>query len=74
MLKFMAFIERDPDSGWYIGSVPQLPGAFTQAETMEELNIRLEEVVRGMLADMREHGEEIPDSEFICTSPINVEL
>jgi predicted RNase H-like HicB family nuclease len=65
-----AVIERDPESGWYIGSVPQLPGAFSQAATREELRERLQEAVRALLADMLEHGEMLPDSEFIGTEDL----
>ena len=65
-----AFIVRDPESGWYIGSIPQLPGAHTQAETLEELRENLAVAARLVLADMLEHGEELPDSEFISTESI----
>lgn len=34
--KFSVFIERDED-GYYVASVPQLPGCHTQAKTMDEL-------------------------------------
>jgi predicted RNase H-like HicB family nuclease len=30
-----AVIEPDPESGWYIGSVPQVPGVFSQAPILE---------------------------------------
>ena len=65
-----AVIERDPESGWYIGSVPQLPGAFSQAATREELRERLQAAVRVLIADMLEHGETLPESEFIGTEEL----
>lgn len=61
----MAVIERDPDSGWYIGYFPQLPRAHSQAPTIEELRPRLQEALRLVLADMLAHGEEVPEGEFI---------
>jgi predicted RNase H-like HicB family nuclease len=64
MPQLMAVIERDPESGWYIGHVPQVPGAHTQAETLEELRPRLQEVLRLVLAEMTARGEELPDGEF----------
>lgn len=51
-----AFIERDPESGWYIGSIPQLPGAHSQAATLDELRDNLAVAARLVIADMLEHG------------------
>ena len=36
MLKLNVIIERDED-GYYVGSVPELPGCHTQAKTVDEL-------------------------------------
>lgn len=33
-----AQIERDKESGMYIGIVPALPGVHTQAKNLDELN------------------------------------
>lgn len=70
----MIVIERDTESGWYIGSVPLLPGVFSQAKSIDELKVRMAEAIRGMLNDMQAHGEELPGSEFISTVNIPVEL
>jgi predicted RNase H-like HicB family nuclease len=45
MSKFTAYIERDPETGYLIGMVPGIPGAHTQAETIDELLVNLKEVV-----------------------------
>ena len=44
MRTFTAVIEKDPDTGLYVGYVPGFPGAHSQAETLDELNknLRLE--------------------------------
>ena len=49
---FLAYIERDPETGLYIGSVPKIPGAHTQAETLDELQKNLKEVVELCLEEM----------------------
>ena len=49
---FTAFIEKDPESGLYVGSVPNLPGAHTYAETIDELRVRLAEVISLCLEEM----------------------
>ena len=44
MNTFTAYIEFDPESEMYIGSVPAVPGAHTQAASLEELYANLREV------------------------------
>lgn len=43
-------IERDPESGMLVGSVPDIPGAYTQAPSLKELMSNLLEVME-MLED-----------------------
>ena len=42
--KFSVIVERDED-GYYIASVPELPGCHTQARTLDELAKRIREAV-----------------------------
>ncbi len=51
-LNFTAFIEKDPESGMYVGTVPNLPGAHTFAETIDDLQVKLAEVITLCLAEM----------------------
>lgn len=44
MLHFKVVIEQDED-GWYVGSVPELPGCYTQAKTLRELRQRIKEAI-----------------------------
>ncbi|MBQ7263238.1 MAG: type II toxin-antitoxin system HicB family antitoxin [Synergistaceae bacterium] len=37
-------VERDED-GWYVGSVPSLPGRHAQGRTIDELSARMEEAI-----------------------------
>jgi len=48
---FTAVVERDTDTGLYVGFVPGMPGAHTQAESLDELNRNLKEVVEMLLED-----------------------
>ena len=43
-LPFDVVMERD-DEGYYVASVPQLPGCHTQARSLDELNQRIREAV-----------------------------
>ncbi len=54
MKLFPAVVERCPDTGLYVGYVPGFPGAHTQAETLDELQRNLREVIEMLLGE----GEE----------------
>jgi predicted RNase H-like HicB family nuclease len=43
-MKFSVLVERDED-GYYIASVPELPGCHTQARTLDELTSRVKEAI-----------------------------
>jgi predicted RNase H-like HicB family nuclease len=43
-VKFSVVVERDED-GYYIASVPELPGCHTQARTLDELTGRVKEAI-----------------------------
>ncbi len=51
---FTAQIEKDHESGFFIGSIPNLPGAHTQAKTLDELQKNLNEVLALCLESMTE--------------------
>lgn len=64
---FTAVIERDAESGLYIGFVPGMPGAHSQGETLDELNFNLKEVVEMLL----ESGTSV-EAEFVGTQLVEV--
>lgn len=37
MFKITAYIEKDTETGLYVAIVPGMPGAHTQAKTLDEL-------------------------------------
>lgn len=43
-LRFSVVIERDED-GVYVASIPELPGCHTQANTLDDLMVRIREAV-----------------------------
>ena len=51
---YTAVVEKCPDTGLYVGYVPGFPGAHSQAETLDELNANLTEVVAMILEDDQE--------------------
>ena len=42
--EFSVIIEKDED-GYYIGTVPELPGCHTQAKTLDQLQTRIKEAI-----------------------------
>lgn len=68
MKTYVAVIERCPDTGLYVGHVPGFPGAHSQAETLDELNKNLREVIEMLLED----GEPKLDAEFVGTQSVVV--
>ena len=61
MKTYSAVIERDPDTGLFVGFVPGFPGAHSQGATLDELNANLREVIAMLLED----GDPILESEFV---------
>ena len=68
MRTFTAVVERDPDTGTYVGYIPGFPGAHSQGETPEDLEQNLREVIAMLLED----GDPPLESEFIGTKTIRV--
>ena len=68
MKTYTAVIEKCPDTGLYVGYVPGFPGAHTQAETLDELQNNLREVIAMLLED----GEPNIDTVFVGTQTVSV--
>ncbi len=60
--KYTAEIIKDNDTNQYIGIVPGLPGAHTQASTLDELHDKLQEVIALCLEELSEEEiNSLPD-------------
>jgi predicted RNase H-like HicB family nuclease len=68
MRKFTAVIEKDAETGLFVGFVPGWPGAHSQGGTLDELNANLAEVVSMLLED----GEPAVEAEFVGTHTVQV--
>jgi predicted RNase H-like HicB family nuclease len=67
---FTAFIEYDDESKLYIGIVPNVVGAHTQAETLDELQRNLQEVLELCLEENPEIANE--SMHFIGTQQVEI--
>jgi len=66
MRTFTAIVERDPETGLFVGYVPGYAGAHSQGASLDELNENLREVIAMLLED----GEPSLESEFIGTQTV----
>lgn len=68
MRAFNVVVERDAQTGLFVGSVPAWPGAHTQGATLDELQVNLQEVIEMLLED----GEPEVESEFVGIQTVRV--
>ncbi|MCQ8106032.1 type II toxin-antitoxin system HicB family antitoxin [Methylomonas sp. SURF-2] len=68
MKTYTAIIEKCRDTGLYVGFIPGFAGAYSQAESLDELNQNLREVIEMLLED----GEPILEAEFVGTQNVVV--
>ena len=66
MKKYSAVIEKCLQTNLYVAYIPGFSGAHTQAESLEELEFNLTEVISMLLED----GEPNLESEFIGTQEL----
>jgi predicted RNase H-like HicB family nuclease len=69
--KFNVVIERDED-GYYVASVPELPGCHTQAKTLDALTERIEEAIKLYLEV--EKGAADVTTEFVGVQVVEVSV
>ena len=69
-LQFTAVYEKVPEG--YIGFVEELPGANTQAPTLEEARISLDEAVRLVLEANRALAEETLGNKAVIREPLKI--
>ncbi len=68
-----AYIEKDPETGLYVAIVPGIPGAHTQAETLDELQENLKEVLELCLEEMEpETKQHLP--QFVEIQQVEVSV
>jgi predicted RNase H-like HicB family nuclease len=68
MKSYTAVVERDEETGLYVGYVPGFPGAHSQAESLDELNANLREVIELL----SEEGEPALETQFVGIQTVRV--
>jgi predicted RNase H-like HicB family nuclease len=68
--EFNVIIERDAD-GYFVASVPNLPGCHTQAQTLDELMERIREAIELCLEFEEDQSESL---DFVGIQRVAVEI
>jgi predicted RNase H-like HicB family nuclease len=66
--EFNVIVERD-EEGYYVASVPELPGCHTQARSLDKLMERIREAIELCLEVT---GDLPPEAEFIGVQRVTV--
>jgi predicted RNase H-like HicB family nuclease len=59
------------DEGWYVGRLKEIPGVFSQGETLEELEDNIRDAYKLM---MLEEGEDVIPRDKVQVKEIGVEV
>lgn len=70
MTTFTAYVEWDPETSLYVGIVPGIPGAHTQAASLDELQKNLKEVLELTLEEYKGPVKDLP--RFVGLQQIEV--
>ncbi len=57
------------DEGWYVGKLKEVPGVFSQGETLEELEENIKEVYQLMMAE-----EDFLPSEKVFKKELEIQV
>ena len=72
MKTFTAYVEWDPETNLYVGIIPGIPGAHTQADSLDELRDNLKEVLELCLEEYGKKVQDIP--HFVGIQQIEVSI
>ncbi len=68
--KFSVVVEKDSDG--YFAFCPDLQGCYTQGDTYEEVLENIRDAIRLHVEDRLENGEDIPQSESVSLTLMEV--
>jgi predicted RNase H-like HicB family nuclease len=66
---YTVVVEKDPESGWLVGEVVELPGCYTQAPDLPSLELNIREAISVYLKTV---SPEEPLPDFIGTWRVEV--
>jgi len=72
MKTFTAYIEWDPETKLYVGSVSGIPGAHSQGASLDEIQKNLKVVLELCIEELGELSEKLP--RFVSLQQIEVSI
>ena len=67
--EFSVVVEKDED-GYFVASVPALPGCHTQARSLDDLMTRIREAIALQLEEST--GKDVPELEFVGVQRVTI--
>ena len=64
--KFTVTMEQDPEDGWWVGLVKELPGCGSQGGTLEELREMVKDAVHEYLIARGDIADDVQDTEAVA--------
>ncbi len=71
---YTVIIFKDIDIGGYVACVPELPGCFSQGESLEECVNNIKEAIELYLETLGEEEKEEDNLEFVGIQKIDVTI
>jgi predicted RNase H-like HicB family nuclease len=71
---FTAYVEFDPSTSLYVGTIPGLHGAHSQGATLDELQKNLREVIELIVEERKARGEPVEVGAFVGIQQIAVNV
>jgi len=71
-MKFYSFqivIEKEPEDEGYFAYSPNLPGCFSNGQSIEEAKRNIREAIEQHLLSLQSHQRQIPQTETIAAGP-----
>jgi predicted RNase H-like HicB family nuclease len=72
-MDFRIFLEKDED-GWYIATVPALPGCISQGKTEEDAKRNIAEAIELHLKAMARDGIPLTPTHHIIETSVSVQI
>ncbi|UCE38628.1 MAG: type II toxin-antitoxin system HicB family antitoxin [Thermoplasmata archaeon] len=72
-MDFKVLIEKDED-GWFVATVPSLPGCISQGKTEKEAIKNIKEAIELHLSSLAEDGLPIKQNKHVKETLVSVEV
>lgn len=71
--KYEVVIELGED-GWFVATVPALPGCITQGKTLEDALDNAKEAIEAYLESLKKNNQPIPEPDVISIQEVAINV